>query len=204
MRKSSAGTRSVPIMSSEIERTPARLQGESDGYESNVPSCQCDSSRILRQDRDESPVSGISDEFRVLPRKGPLVHRAPAMPSEEASSGLMSISRIQFCSSTSWLNRTRRRSSAPQCLRVCGHARLSVPWKSVLCSMNRRARVVFSGGKASARSSEDLHKLPSGAEQKHRPELCVHARTDDQFVSFRGNHPLHRHAVEVLCAPACQ
>ena len=44
---------------------------------------------------------------------------------------------------------------------------------------------------------ENFHQLAAGAEEQDRPELCVDAAAQNQFVAFELQHGLHGHAEEV-------
>ena len=72
--------------------------------------------------------------------------------SGEASSGLMSISLIHGCSTTSWLKRTRDLFQSAEIDRLAAANALESRDRSCVCSIMRRASVVLSGGSASARS----------------------------------------------------
>ena len=64
----------------------------------------------------------------------------------------------------------------------------------------RCAKVVFSGGRASARSSINFDQLSAGAEKKYWPKLRVHAAAQNQLVTFHSHHGLNGDAAEVLRA----
>src|SRR5664280_817857 len=118
------------------------------------------------------------------------------MRSGEASSGLMSISLIHGCSTTSWLKRTSRSSNAARSTGLRPRTPFSA-LRILVCSIMRRARVEFKGGRARPRSSKTSTNCP---EQYDRPELLVETAADDQLVTIELHHGLHRHALKVLGA----
>ena len=71
----------------------------------------------------------------------------------------MSISLIHGCSTTSWLKRTSSSSSAARSTGLRPRTPFSAV-KILVCSIMRRARVVFSGGSASARSLNTSTSCP--------------------------------------------
>ena len=127
--------------------------------------------------------------------------RAPASRSGEASNGLMSISLIQGCSTTSWLKRTRSCSSAA---RSTGW-RPRTPFErredpGLLHHPPGQRRVQRRQGQRAV--LEDLDELAAGAEEQHRAELRVEAAADDQLVAVEPDHRLDGHALEVPGAGA--
>ena len=103
-------------------------------------------------------------------------------PSGEASSGLMSISLIQRCSTTSWLKRTsscfergqvHRLAAAHALQRLVDLGLLHHPARQRGVQRRQRQRAVL----------EDLDQLSAGAEQQHRAELRIEAAADDQLVA---------------------
>ena len=87
--------------------------------------------------------------------------------------------------------------------RVCGPGHPLALLKIRVCSINRRASVVFSGGKARARSWKTSTSCPPAPNKSTGPNCGSIARTKDQFVSFGGSHGLDCHAVEVFRAQLC-
>ena len=85
---------------------------------------------------------------RAVPRGRPARRAVRPRPG----SGLMSISLIQACSATIWLNWTSSCSRRRQVYRRDARASPRSAEKIRVCSIIRRARVVLSGGRASARS----------------------------------------------------
>ena len=154
---------------------------------------------VLGRDRGGSPGRGSSVLGDLRRRAAPRGRRARSARRGEASSGLMSISLIQRCSTTSWLKRTSSCSSAA---RSTG-ARPRTPFSAVkirVCSIIRRARVRVQRRQGQRAVLEDLDQLPAGAEQQHRAELRVEAAADDQLVAVQLDHRLDGHAQEVLGA----
>ena len=119
--------------------------------------------------------------------------------SGEASSGLMSISLIQRCSTTSWLKRTRScsRASTSIGLATADPAERAGDLRPLDHPPGER-RVERRQGERPV--PEELHELAAHPEQEHRAELRVDRRADDQLVAGVVDHRLDGHALEVLGA----
>ena len=109
--------------------------------------------------------------------------RARRRRSDETSSGLMSISLIRRCSTTSSLNRTSNRSSAAMSTGALPRTPCSAS-KIFVCSIMRRASVRVERRQGERAILIDLDQLAARAEQQHGAELRIDAAADDQFVAL--------------------
>ena len=111
----------------------------------------------------------------------------------------MSISLIQRCSVTRWLNLTSSCSRRRQVDRLpSAHALERFEDLGLLDEPPRQRGVQRRQGESAI--LKHFHQLPAGAEQQHRAELRVDAAAEDQLVSFGRDHRLHADAGEMLRA----
>ena len=117
----------------------------------------------------------------------------------EARSGLISISLIQRCSITNWLNRTSNSSSAGRSI----GSRPRKPLKALedSCSLHQAAReCAIQRRKPKRAIFENFDKITARAEQQHRTELAIDTAAKNELITAIGNHRLHRHAKKCLGA----
>ena len=104
------------------------------------------------------------------------------MRSAETSSGLMSISAIHGCSTTSWLKRTSSCSSAAMFdgLAAAHALERGVNFRALHHAARERG---VERRQAERAVLEHFHQLAARAEQQHRAELRVNAAAEDDFVA---------------------
>ena len=117
-----------------------------------LPSCSysCGYGRMAKRGRSASAISAgwrTTRASRAMTRSG------------EASSGLMSISAMRGCSATSSLKRTSSAASTSLSIGLRPRTPLST-WEIVVSPIRCLARVVLSGGRASARSLKTSTSWP--------------------------------------------
>ena len=120
--------------------------------------------------------------------------------SADASSGLMSISLIRGCSTTSWLNRTSNSSSAPRSTGAASaHSLQGAVNPRPLHHAAREGAIQRRQAKRAI--AEDFDQLTARTEEQHRPKLRINAAAENQFVAVARDHRLHDDA-EKICPDA--